>query len=330
MKVSLALESPLLFVLDDAIDRAACELIIAAASRKAPQIIEVVDEASGTSTRKRKFPVAEVDERRSTAEVASLQAVLDLVQDLLHCPPTAQETQPNLHCTDPSAGTGLTLGLHVDTNLKPQRFATVLLYLRDAPAGGGGETLFPLSGIQSKPHPLALDHLLALDADHLINGGCSHTRRAPEALASSAARMCRAAVNLAASRARTADDLKDSLWCGGGEIKPRWLDSVGETRTATSGARSACAPRGVGEGGGTAFKGGTIVRPRAGRVVVFFTRLDNGDVDRQSWHGGADSTDPQGKWTLQFFKEVPLTCVDMPAYVRQRRDALAARFAVRA
>lgn len=53
---------------------------------------------------------------------------------------------------------------------------------------------------------------------------------------------------------------------------------------------------------------GLSVTPEIGKLAVFFTRLADGSVDGASWHGGARVTAEarsDGKWILQFFKEVP-------------------------
>ena len=290
MHLSLALESPLLLVLDDAVDADTCEKIIALSSRRAPQVIPVTDEATGTSTQKRKFPVVSsnmigaASSEAVKAEQAALKSLSALVCTMLG-PSTELETQPNVHCTDPSAAAGNTLGLHVDTNMKPDRFATALLYLRDVPAGGGGETIFPLGGAPDQSHQ---PHPAAAAAQSLIDGGCTHTRRVHQPkLESAAARLLAAAKALAGATSDSADGLMSMPRCGGSS--------------------------------------GAVVRPQQGRLVVFFTRMDNGEVDGHSWHGGMDVTDAAGKWTLQYFKEVPRGA-DVAAYVSERRRELCARF----
>jgi len=73
---------------------------------------------------------------------------------------------------------------------------------------------------------------------------------------------------------------------------------------------------------------GVRVAPEEGSVCIFWTRLDDGEIDRHSWHGGAPV--PGGdawKWTLQKFKEVPPHVRGKPqelaAWVRDtRRKAL--------
>ena len=69
---------------------------------------------------------------------------------------------------------------------------------------------------------------------------------------------------------------------------------------------------------------GLAVPPVRGRLVLFFSRQDDGSVDHRSWHGGADVLAPEGKWTLQLFKEYPEGTADVAAYVRERRAALRA------
>jgi hypothetical protein len=52
---------------------------------------------------------------------------------------------------------------------------------------------------------------------------------------------------------------------------------------------------------------GLKVRPSRGSACVFYSMAPNGSVDSNSYHFGASITAPcAGKWTLQFFKELPL------------------------
>ena len=309
MKLSLHLEHPLLFVLDDAIPPERCEECIELASRRiAPQVIAVTDDAAGTSTQKSKYPVGPSRitplSDAGKAEQATLHKLLQdihsLVDVMLQTDSAENadfETPPNIHYTEPSAAAGLTLGLHVDTNMKPDRFATALLYLRDVPAGGGGETIFPLaagesSSSQEAAEPSA-DPLADAAAQALLDGGCTHTRRLPRPeMAPDAKRLCAAA-------------------------QQQQQHALGGATTPSANGLTTLPGRGV------------VVQPRAGRLVLFFTKSDSGEVDARSWHGGADVTHPGGKWTLQFFKEAPrgVDCIDdVAAYVSERRKALAARF----
>jgi len=49
---------------------------------------------------------------------------------------------------------------------------------------------------------------------------------------------------------------------------------------------------------------GLHVKPEKGKLILFYSRDDKGDIDPFGWHGGA-SVLGTGKWTLQKFKEVP-------------------------
>eukprot|EP00927_Polykrikos_kofoidii_P035461 TRINITY_DN30008_c0_g1_i1.p1 TRINITY_DN30008_c0_g1~~TRINITY_DN30008_c0_g1_i1.p1 ORF type:complete len:468 (+),score=71.28 TRINITY_DN30008_c0_g1_i1:46-1449(+) len=70
---------------------------------------------------------------------------------------------------------------------------------------------------------------------------------------------------------------------------------------------------------------GIRVKPEEGTICLFWTRQDDGEIDRHSWHGGAPV--PEGadswKWTLQKFKEVPSAVRADPSkmqeFVRQSR-----------
>ncbi|CAE7662568.1 MSBP2 [Symbiodinium pilosum] len=83
---------------------------------------------------------------------------------------------------------------------------------------------------------------------------------------------------------------------------------------------------------------GLRVTPSQGSACLFWTRQDDGEIDRFSWHGGAPvvpdadtaqrlKPEMQGwKWTLQKFKEVPVdvrsNASKMADFVRRtRREA---------
>lgn len=66
--------------------------------------------------------------------------------------------------------------------------------------------------------------------------------------------------------------------------------------------------------GAAAAGSGIKVQPEEGSVCVFWTRQDDGEIDRHSWHGGAPVPEGEAwKWTLQKFKEVPLPARADPA-----------------
>ena len=178
--MSILSTSPLIAVLDDAVSEQDCELLIRTAKRRQPQEITSVDDQASnvidqTSTTMHNYQLPPRLASRTAEEEAALNRFVDLVSHIFDCPPTDNETQ-TVRRTMPSASSGLSLGLHVDTNLKPRRFGTALLYLCDVADGCGGETIFPLCSIESPKDPLAKAARALLDA------GCTHTRRAPEEL----------------------------------------------------------------------------------------------------------------------------------------------------
>jgi hypothetical protein len=97
---------------------------------------------------------------------------------------------------------------------------------------------------------------------------------------------------------------------------------------------------------------GLSVYPEVGKLIIFFTCGDDGDVDPMSWHGASsvdwqrreesvmvvesleeslkqrddiqhvhDQVDSGGKWTLQIFKELPLG-VARETFIKEKRDRL--------
>ncbi|CAJ1459131.1 unnamed protein product [Effrenium voratum] len=85
---------------------------------------------------------------------------------------------------------------------------------------------------------------------------------------------------------------------------------------------------------------GLQVKPQQGAMCLFWTRQDDGEVDRFSWHGGApvrflqagaapcsESSTFGWKWTLQKFKEVPVEtrsdAAKLASFVRSTRRRIA-------
>ena len=84
---------------------------------------------------------------------------------------------------------------------------------------------------------------------------------------------------------------------------------------------------------------GLSITPEAGKLLVFFTCDDNGDVDPLTWHGAAavpsipqtleigggeqvfSEDGDEGKWTLQIFKELPVGVVPYP-FIHERRKRI--------
>ena len=148
-------------------------------------------EAARGATRRHR-ETARFRRRRALAaaalEAAALEALSSRVAELLDCP-VGEEVLPNVHCTQPGPGVpegssdssggdaeerfasgasaAFPLGLHLDTDKRPRRFATALVYLNTVPSGG--ETAFPLAGDDA-----------AAPAD-CAPAGATHTRRAAAA-----------------------------------------------------------------------------------------------------------------------------------------------------
>ena len=74
---------------------------------------------------------------------------------------------------------------------------------------------------------------------------------------------------------------------------------------------------------------GVSIRPLKGKLVLFFTRCEDGMIDSSSWHGGeavlpgTDESFAMGKVTLQIFKEIPDSLMGsserMAEFVRKSR-----------
>ena len=211
------------------------------------------------------------------------------------------------------AGERMPLGLHVDVNASPFRFATAILYLSTLPQPcGDGATVFPCAAdVASRSG--SQDGCGSGGG----NGDCT-------ALAQSNAARKAGATLLARNVVHT--DMVLAHRSGG--VQPREGEGgVGDRDTGSTQAHAAalvraasqrgCAKKGTEGAGG----GGLSVYPEAGKLVLFFTCDSDGDVDPCSWHGGAAvgdvtgsapaATDSEGrgadngKWMLQIFKDVP-------------------------
>merc|ERR1712232_553295 len=74
----------------------------------------------------------------SLDEQSVLARILDRVGELLQTPPHAGEAKPRCDFTAPHLSQrhrNLSLGLHLDTNRRPRRFATAILYLASLAPG---------------------------------------------------------------------------------------------------------------------------------------------------------------------------------------------------
>lgn len=182
-------------------------------------------------------------------------------------------------------------GLHVDTNNgKLARYATVLVYLTNVPDGAGGATTFPLAlPDRSTPwlqNDLNLRHEeLVLAAKLLIESRLHHTqipqRKDNFSLDEAAGLLEGAALDLFQNDMHRE---KPGLW-------NYFCSTEALNLPSTEGF-------------------GLRVTSRIGRVCLFFTRDENGEVDPCSFHGGesvfdiAESSIPYKKVVINLFKEV--------------------------
>lgn len=223
---------------------------------------------------------------RPPAFSAVEQAVVDdlaaRIGALTRTPPQATETPLAARRTPPSApGAGsLPLGLHVDVfQGSARRFVTGLVYL----SGGvdGGETAFPLATPPAKADcesasPVADKSAFAAalaDAEALLGFGFCHTTAAmtPVLGENGGYDEPPEAANAAAARLLA--------WADGEDHEARL--APGQQR-------------------------GLRVQPREGRLLLFFTRTEDGRLDPYSWHGGCTvGAGGALKVTAQAFKELP-------------------------
>lgn len=204
----------------------------------------------------------------------------------------SREDMPSTDTLDGTMWMSSEVGVHVDVNNGyPHRFVTALCYLNSVSTLRGGATCFPAAGEQNR----AIRNI----ATSLLRNGVYHTDAAlrqdyDEALFDSACKVVAAA----------------SALCGDEK-----------------------APAPVAK-----FNPGIRIQPRTGAVCLFWSLDDDGDLDARTFHGGCrvltESVDNrrfwhQGKWTLQSFKQVPVTlraeqnALDRLAFLHTSRRCLA-------
>ena len=162
---------------------------------------------------------------------------------------------------------GFPMGLHVDTHSEQRkRFASVILYLNTIPPGCGGETVFP--------------HLVSEGAA-LLQNNVTHTHLASLTRPTTGADVAPAAANLLAAAQAVCECAKT----------PNSADIHEENMACVRAHGKALA-----------------VCPKKDLCILFYTRhpSTHGQVDANSWHGGARVADGYHKWILQKFMTVPL------------------------
>jgi hypothetical protein len=157
---------------------------------------------------------------------------------------------PNTKTTITTAGIGpCAEGLHVDTNNgSPFRSVTAILYLNDVPEECGAGTLFPLAGVKSTDPRFHASKRLLMDEMY-------HTRG-------------------------SAPQLED------GSRKDGDGNTVRTFLTPTQEADAVLLESVVASTTNTATGEGLRIQPQAGRLLLFFSRMDDGEIDPRSWHGG--------------------------------------------
>jgi len=146
--------------------------------------------------------------------------------------------------------------LHVDTNGRPWRYVTAIIYLTTVPPAGDGATIFPC----------------ASPVGSSVEGARRHS--------------C-----VVATEARAAGEhlVKEGTLHSGTLVDP---DHAPLAKALTTAAEDGL---------------GISVYPEVGKLAIFYSRMNDGQPDGSSWHGGAavgPASSQCGKWILQFFKEV--------------------------
>lgn len=263
---------PRLWVCDHFLTATECEVICAAVDRG----------AHGEGSAK---PLLRPEEQTILDNIGHrIGALVGTPTHAAETPLAARRTPPSL----PNSGI-LPLGLHVDVFQGSQRrFVTGLVYLSDGVEGG--ETAFPFAvpaegaaavedvivgPVEVNEHSAAL-----ADAQLLLDSGYLHTGAATTTTLDGDGGYVEPLENIAAAAWRLA----------------AWAEGTPEGTSNCAGRR----PPGI------------LVRPRMGRLLLFFTRMEDGRIDPHSFHGGR-AVRPNGsmKITAQAFKEVPSVGIGM-------------------
>ena len=167
-------------------------------------------------------------------------------------------------------------GIHLDTHAFPVRFASALLYISSP--SSGGQTVFPLAAPRSEQaqHSNGNGDQLRAASDKMIAHDVHHTRFSDDPALSAAT----LALEAAALNAPSVFDATDG-------------SGIDATRVAVPAYAT--------------HEDALSVAPKAGNLVVFWTREADATIAARSWHGGEavyhDSA--EDKWLLRKFKEIP-------------------------
>jgi hypothetical protein len=108
-----------------------------------------------------------------------LESVYERVDAICGPSRSSDETMPKVHFygPDPSNGPRMPSGLHVDTNARPYRYVTAIIYLSTVPPAGDGATVFPCAN-NSKSATASESTPLSASADELLREQVLHTNLA--------------------------------------------------------------------------------------------------------------------------------------------------------
>eukprot|EP01051_Picozoa_sp_SAG22_P017619 SAG22_NODE_2763_length_2230_cov_1.861098_2_plen_395_part_00 len=317
-------QDPLVLVADDFLTPAECALVIDFARSEGGQMM-----AGEVDSRDMKFDLGMWPEVNYSDSALQLEAIYQRIDGLLGVPRQPTEVAPKVAYSAPRPGGGvqaagrrMPIGLHVDTNAV-FTYATAIVYLSSVPQpGGDGATVFPIATAVGAP-PAAADQAAedpagtkrgagqALLFEQVLHTTQAHATAEPHA----------AVLEAAADRGEGLSIFPEAGgWPNGqhtAEGQPRAVS--GHLRRSLRSDRP-----------GVCFL--VSLSPLfAGKLLVFFSRRDDGHVDPSSFHGGAavqsgaaaadgddaDTGGLDGKWVMQLCKEVP---------VGQRSEAARAEF----
>ncbi|CAL1169552.1 unnamed protein product [Cladocopium goreaui] len=164
----------------------------------------------------------------------------------------------------------INLGLHVDTNNgRERRHLTFLIYLNTIPPSEGGHTIFPLAELPGEAADQSFSEARPL-GEMLLQATVQHTGQAWS-------RDTLEVQEAAAALLACAERLAAAAACPDAQTAPTRL--------------------------------GLAVAAKEGRCVAFWSRDSHGHLDAAAWHGGAAVTAVDGKWTLQKFREAPMSAL---------------------
>ncbi|CAD7950882.1 unnamed protein product [Amoebophrya sp. A120] len=190
------------------------------------------------------------------------------------------------------------LGIHLDANRRPFRYATAIIYLSDLPRNGGGETVFlPKTEDTALLHRHGVLHtdLVDEERERLLENLPNELRSVDKLFGEIGLR-------------KLLEDVlhMPQLTAAARAVYPEIVAAKGRLlQAAASEKRPGDVERDpVSAATGPRTTSLLKVRPREGQMLVFFTRTPDLTLCTGSYHGGARVSNGF-KFTLQKFKELP-------------------------